>query len=133
MNHDHTFRIILILGLLVVLPIGIYHRLKSQATGEKLDRWQEGLFILFTLRTAGVVGWLGIIAYLVNPSWMAWSSVPLPDWLRWTGVGVFVMAGGVAYLDLPQPRQEPDGYRGNAEGAHAGDQWPVRFGQPPVL
>src|SRR5207247_538638 len=93
MNDDHTFRIILILGLLVVLPIGIYHRLKSQATGEKLDRWQEGLFILFTLRTAGVVGWLGIIAYLVNPSWMAWSSVPLPDWLRWTGVGVFVMAG----------------------------------------
>ena len=95
MNHDHTFRIILILGLLVVLPIGIYHRLKSQATGEKLDRWQEGLFILFTLRTAGVVGWLGIIAYLVNPSWMAWSSVPLPEWLRWTGVGVFVMAGGL--------------------------------------
>jgi len=95
MNHDHTFRIILIIGLLVVLPIGIYHRLKSQATGEKLDRWQEGLFILFTLRTAGVVGWLGILAYLVNPSWMAWSSVPLPEWLRWTGVGVFVMAGGL--------------------------------------
>ena len=95
MNHDHTFRIILILGLLVVLPIGIYHRLKSQATGEKLDRWQEGLFILFTLRTAGVVGWLGIIAYLVNPSWMAWSSVPLPEWMRWTGVGGFVMAGGL--------------------------------------
>ena len=41
MNQDDTFRIILILGLLVVLPIGIYHRLKSQATGEKLDyRWQ---------------------------------------------------------------------------------------------
>ena len=87
MNHDHTFRIILILGLLVVLPIGIYHRLKSQATGEKLDRWQEGLFILFALRTAGFLGWLGIIAYLINPSWMAWSSVPMPEWLRWTGVG----------------------------------------------
>jgi protein-S-isoprenylcysteine O-methyltransferase Ste14 len=95
MNHDHTFRIILILGLLVVLPIGIYHRLKSQATGEKLDRRQEGLFVLFTLRTAGVVGWLGIIAYMINPSWMAWSSVPLSAWLRWTGVVLFVMAGGL--------------------------------------
>src|SRR5437660_12133634 len=64
MNQDDTFRIILLLGLLVVLPIGVYHRLKSQATGEKLDRWQEGVFMLFTLRAAGVVGWLGIIAYL---------------------------------------------------------------------
>src|SRR5205823_3429009 len=57
--------------------------------------WQEGLFMLFTLWSVGVVGWLGIIAYLVNPSWMAWSAVPLPDWLRWTGVGVFVVAGGL--------------------------------------
>src|SRR5438128_12657582 len=95
MNRDDTFRIVLLLGLLVVLPIGVYHRLKSQATREKLDRWQEGVFILFTLRAAGVVGWLGIIAYLVNPSWMAWSSAPLPEWPRWTGLIFFVMAGGL--------------------------------------
>ena len=95
MNQDDTFRIILLLGLLIVLPIGVYHRLKSQATGEKLDRRQEGVFMLITLRAAGVVSWLGTMAYLVNPSWMAWSSVALPEWLRWTGVVLFVMAGGL--------------------------------------
>ena len=95
MNHDHTFQSVLIIGFLVVLPIGLYHRIKSQATGEKLDRWQEGLFILATLRPMGLVFWLGLLAYMVDPSWMAWSSVPLPDWLRWIGVGLWAVAAGL--------------------------------------
>jgi len=95
MNDDHLFRVILIAGSSVLLPIAAYHRLKSQATGEKLDRWQEGLFIFFTLRPVGIVGMLGLITYMVNPSWMAWSSVPLPAWPRWTGVGVGVIAGAL--------------------------------------
>ena len=95
MNHDQTFRTVLIVGSVIVFPIVAYHRLKSQATGEKLDRRQEGLFIRLTLRPVGVATMLGLIAYLVNPSWMAWSSLTLPVWLRWTGVGVGVIAGGL--------------------------------------
>ncbi len=62
MNHDQTFRIVLIVGALILLPIMGYHRVKSQATGEKLDRWQEGRFILFTLRPVGMITMLGLIA-----------------------------------------------------------------------
>ena len=100
MNDDQTFRTVLIVGSLVVFPITLYHRLKSQATGEKLDRRQEGLFILLTLRPIGVASMLGLIAYMVNPSWMAWSSLPLPERLRWTGVGVGVLAGGLLIWTL---------------------------------
>jgi protein-S-isoprenylcysteine O-methyltransferase Ste14 len=85
---EGPFRMVLIAGFLLVVPIGLYYRIKSQGTGEKLDRWQEGLFILATLRPLGLVLWLGLIAYMIDPSWMAWSSMPLPVWLRWTGVGV---------------------------------------------
>ena len=95
MNDDHTFRMILIVGILVILPIGIYHRIRSQATGESLDRWQEGLFILATLRPVGLVLWLGLFAYMIDPTWMAWSSVPLPDWLRSIGVGVCALAAAL--------------------------------------
>ena len=95
MNDDQTFRAVLIGVVLLVLPIGVYHRLKSQATGEKLDRWQEGLFILATLRPLGLALWLGLIAWMIDPAWMAWSSVPLPVWLRWTGVGVIALACGL--------------------------------------
>jgi len=94
-SQDQTFRTVLIVVFLVVLPIGIYHRLRSQATGEKLDRRQEGLFILATLRPLGVAFWFGLIAWMVDPDWMAWSAVSLPVWLRWTGVGVITIACGL--------------------------------------
>ena len=95
MNHDQALRDVLLVVFLVVLPIGIYHRLKSQATRESLDRRQEGLFILATLRPIAAVFWIGVIAWMVDPGWMEWSSVSLPVWLRWTGVGVVVIACGL--------------------------------------
>jgi protein-S-isoprenylcysteine O-methyltransferase Ste14 len=99
-NQDQTFRLVLIAGALIVLPVMVYHRLRSQATGEKLDRWQEGLFILFTLRAVGITTMLGLIGYMINPAWMAWSSVSLPAWLRWAGVGLGVIAGGLLIWTL---------------------------------
>jgi protein-S-isoprenylcysteine O-methyltransferase Ste14 len=95
MDHDQTFRIVLIVGALIVFPVMAYHRLRSQATGEKLDRWQEGRFILFTLRPVGVAAMLGLLAFTINPSWMAWSSVRLAAWLRWIGVALSVVAAGL--------------------------------------
>jgi protein-S-isoprenylcysteine O-methyltransferase Ste14 len=95
MSQDATFRPIVVAGFLAVVLITLYHRLKSRASGEKLDRRQEGLFILMTLRPLGLVLWLGVIAYMVKPAWMAWSSVPLPAWARWTGVGVGAIAVGL--------------------------------------
>jgi protein-S-isoprenylcysteine O-methyltransferase Ste14 len=100
MSDDPTFRLVLIAGWLILLPVTAYHRIRSQATGEKLDRRQEGPFILFTLRPVGIASMLGLVAYMINPSWMAWSSVPLPGWLRWMGVGLGVCAGGLLVWTL---------------------------------
>ena len=92
MNDDQVFRFILIAGFLVIIPVGLYHRVKSQATGEKLDRRQEGIFILVSLRLLGLVGWTGLLIYMVDPAWMAWSCVLLPTWVRWVGVGLMMLA-----------------------------------------
>lgn len=100
MNDDNIFRPILFAGFLILISITLYYRIKSQATGEKLDRRQEGLFILLTLRPVGAAGWLGLIAYMINPSWMAWSSVPLPIWLRWTGIGLGIFSGSLFFWTL---------------------------------
>ncbi len=92
-GDDEVFRSVLIVGSFIVFLIMAYHRFKSQATRERLDRRQEGLYILLTLRPIGVAAMLGLIAYMVNPSWMA--AMPVPERLRWMGVGLFVLAGAV--------------------------------------
>ena len=95
MDHDATLRAVLIVVMMLLLPVGMYHRIKSQATREKLDRRQEGLFILATLRPIGAAFWLGVFAWMINPAWMAWSSVPLPVWSRWMGVGALVIGSAL--------------------------------------
>ena len=94
-DSDSTFRIVLLTGAALLLPAAVYFRLKSQATGEALDRRQEGLPILLTLRPIGLAGMLGLVAFMINPSSMAWSSLPLPEWLRWAGVVSGVTGGGL--------------------------------------
>ena len=98
-SEDQTFRLVLIAGALVLVPIMLYHRLKSR-TGESLDRRQEGLLILLTLRPVGIAMMLGLIVFMVNPGAMAWSSIDLPVWLRWTGVGFGVLATGLLLWTL---------------------------------
>ena len=93
MNPDQPFRALMIAASLILFPIMIYHRVRSQSTREKLDRLQEGYFMLFTLRPIGIATMFGVFAYMVNPERMAWSSMALPVWLRWVGVALGVIAG----------------------------------------
>jgi protein-S-isoprenylcysteine O-methyltransferase Ste14 len=90
-SQEQTFRLVLILGALFLVPIMVYHRLKSR-TGESLDRRQEGLLILVTLRPIGLAMMAGLVAYMVDPRSMAWSSIDIPTWLRWFGVGAGFLA-----------------------------------------
>jgi len=95
-NQESTFRAVLGAGFLAIVMLMLYHRLRSWESKEPLDRRQEGVFILATLRPIGLAMWLAVIAYLINPEWMAWSAVPLPPWLRWSGAAVVFI--GIALL-----------------------------------
>jgi protein-S-isoprenylcysteine O-methyltransferase Ste14 len=93
MTPDEPFRLALLVGAAVVLPIAASYRIRAHRGGEKLDRRQEGLFILLTLRPGALVAVAGAVAYIVDPRSMDWSAVPLPAWVRWGGVGLAALGG----------------------------------------
>ena len=100
MNAEDTFRWCLFAGLLAWLPIVAYHRIKAHRSGDTLERRQEGLFILVTLRPIALVFFVSLAMYLVNPARMAWSAVALPAWLRWSGVGMIAAASALLFWTL---------------------------------
>ena len=91
MNSEWVFRWVLIAGMLTLLPVAGYHRLRAR-TGEPLDRRQEGLAPAIALRLAGLGHMLGLLCYIIRPEWMAWASVPLPAAVRWMGAPLGVAA-----------------------------------------
>lgn len=90
MASEETFRSLLILSLALFLPIGVYHRVRA-ASGERLPRRDEGVLVMVALRLFGLVTWVALLIYMIDPGWMAWSSLPLPSWLRWIGAALGVL------------------------------------------
>lgn len=85
MTTESTFRAIALTNIAVCLPIGLYFRIRSQATREKLACKEEGVLILVGLRLCLLLAGAVFAADLIDPSSVSWSSVALPEWLRWVG------------------------------------------------
>ena len=94
MNDDIFIRNVLLGIYIVFLPAGLLFRIRS-VTDETLDRWQEGWMILFGLRIAAVPVFLGVALWSINPHWMAWSSMPIPLWIRLTSIALVVCAAAL--------------------------------------
>jgi protein-S-isoprenylcysteine O-methyltransferase Ste14 len=92
MELDATFRMFVVAGFAIIILIVLPYRLRSQATGETLDRTQEGIPMLITLRVAGIVLWLSVFTFMIDPARMAWAAIALPPSLRWGGAVLGVVA-----------------------------------------
>lgn len=90
MNAETPFQIAFIAIFVSAISISGYFRRKAKASGDAIPRAAEGKASLLLRLLFAAPLYLSILAYLVNPSWMAWASLALPIWLRWTAVAVGV-------------------------------------------
>ena len=90
--NENIFRIVAAVILFSAMGISIYFRSKAdRESGEKLSRKVDGTALMTMIRIGGLILWLSPFVYLVNPVWMAWSKIGLPESARWLGVGIGIL------------------------------------------
>ena len=94
MSQDSIFRGIFLLVLLSSIVISGYHRRRARRSGEVIPRRAEGGLVLLIRMGMALLVAASFLAFPFAPSWLAWSTLPLPAWLRW-------VAGALAVACLP--------------------------------
>ena len=85
MPSENPFRIALVIVIVLTMVVTAYHRIQARS-GEKISHKDEGYLFATVLRLAGLVLWISTFGYLLFPAYFQWASMPIPLWLRWTGV-----------------------------------------------
>jgi len=88
MGSEPPFRVAFAVVLTTAVALSGAFRLRARRLGGTIPRAREGRGPLVLRLLFALPFYLGMIAYVVNPDWMRWSSLPLPTWLRWVGVAV---------------------------------------------
>jgi len=90
--NENFFRIVAALVLFTGMGISGYFRRKADKdTGEKISRKVDGTVLMTVIRIGGLILWMSPLVYLINPQWMSWSKIGLPESVRWIGVGLGVL------------------------------------------
>jgi protein-S-isoprenylcysteine O-methyltransferase Ste14 len=90
--NENVFRIATALVLFIGVGISSYYRRKADKdSGEKISRKVDGSVFMNLIKIGGLLLWLSPLVYLINPTWMAWSKIGLPESIRWLGVVLGVL------------------------------------------
>ena len=90
--NENIFRILAALILFTGIGISSYYRRKADKdTGEKISRKVDGSVMMTIIKIGGLILWLTPLVYLINPNWMNWSKIGLPESVRWLGVGIGIL------------------------------------------
>lgn len=97
---DWPYRVAVMLQLAAYVPVGLFHRLRSQQARERLDRRREGWAMLLGLRLTGLVMSVSTLVYVLRPNLIAWAQVDLPAVVRWLGAPLALLGAALFVATL---------------------------------
>jgi len=96
MVDDMPFIIIFVALYAVFAAIRVYYRSRptvrersEQERREGIDRVRGPAGVAVSISILGY--WASIVLYVISPTWMRWSVLALPAWVRWAGVLVGIV------------------------------------------
>jgi protein-S-isoprenylcysteine O-methyltransferase Ste14 len=100
METEIIFRIILP-ALIISFAIhrGYYVKYHSKPEDATVKQREEGI-VSKLAGLLGMAGFISVVAYVINPNWLAFGSLSFPIWIRWTGLGIALV--GFALLQWSQ-------------------------------
>ena len=132
--NENIFRILAAIILFTAMGISSYFRRKAdRESGEKISRKVDGTAMMTIIKIGGLILWLSPLVYLINPAWMAWSKIGLPEWVRWLGVGIGILCMGLIYWLFSSIRERHHTHQRHAQRAHPRHQRTVSLGAPSTL
>jgi protein-S-isoprenylcysteine O-methyltransferase Ste14 len=75
----------------VLIVVAAYHRIRSQMSGESLDRSHEGWVLLIGIRLAGLAGFVSV-AMALGGTLGPWAYVHVPLVMRWCGIAALAVS-----------------------------------------
>ena len=78
---------------------GYYVKNHSKPEEATLKKREEGLASKIS-GVLGLIGFMAMVAFAINPDWLAFAHLSFPSWLRWTGVALALI--GFALLQWAQ-------------------------------
>jgi len=89
---DLEFRITLVVLFLGFIAHRIYcFRKFARPESETIAKGEGKSLFMKAATFLALLGLAALIAYIVNPTWMSWSSLRLPAWFRRGGIGVALL------------------------------------------
>jgi protein-S-isoprenylcysteine O-methyltransferase Ste14 len=94
---ENAFRFVGLALVIISFAISAFYRRRAAQTKEKVSSKEEASLILYLRSFFGLAFWLSMLAYFINPAWMAWAQLPLSDGLRWCGALLMVICVPLFY------------------------------------
>jgi len=95
MIDENPFRFTLLVVAVNQSAISFYCMKKAKATATIFRHREEGIPLSVLLGSFYFGYCVGIVAYLIEPKWMAWSAIGLTAWVRWAGAALLMVGAAL--------------------------------------